>query len=93
MILTPDCVNGTFEALGGLFIFNSIRVLYNDKMVKGVSVLTMAFFMSWGLWNLYYYPSLDQWMSFTGGLVICVAQLIQVAMMVYYTHKNNVQHA
>lgn len=91
--MTPDWINGTFEALGGLFIFNHCRVLYKDKAVRGVSLLSTAFFMAWGIWNLYYYPFLDQWVSMFGGIVISTAQLTWIIMMVYYMRKNHVQHS
>ncbi len=81
----PDLINGLFEAVGGFLILNHARVLWNDKMVKGVSILSTAIFTSWGFWNLYYYPHLDQWLSFAGGLLIVAANTLWVTMMLYYT--------
>ena len=80
-----DTINGLFEVLGGVFILNHCRVLYNDKQVTGVSIISTLFFTLWGIWNLYFYPSLDQWVSFAGGIVITVANLLWVGMMVYYS--------
>lgn len=80
-----DLANAAFELAGGLFIFNHCRVLYHDKQVKGVSIVSTVFFSTWGLWNLYYYPSLDQWISFAGGIVITFANLLWIAMMLYYS--------
>jgi len=65
-------------------VFDHCRVLYRDKQVKGVSVLATSVFFSWGLWNLYYYPHLDQWLSFLGGLVIVAGNLLWLSMMFYY---------
>ncbi len=48
MTLTPDKVNGAFELLGGLFILNHCRVVFRDKAVAGVSVLSTIFFALWG---------------------------------------------
>ncbi len=79
-----DMMNGSFEMLGGFFILISIVKLRRDKRVKGVSWLTVAFFAVWGYWNLYYYPSLDQWWSFYGGVFIVTMNTIWVAMMMYY---------
>ena len=81
----PDLVNGGFEACGGVFVLNHCRVLHRDKQVKGVSKLSTAVFFAWGMWNLYYYPSLDQWLSFAGGLVIVSANCVWLAQMLWYT--------
>ena len=83
-----DLINAGFEAGGGLFILNHCRVLYKDKELKGVSIISTVFFSMWGAWNLYYYPSLDQWISFYGGLVITLANMLWVGMMIHYYNKN-----
>ena len=70
----PDLINGTFEASGSLFILRSIFLLHKQKLVRGVSLIHVAFFMAWGWWNLYYYPHLGQWLSFWGRLPDCVDQ-------------------
>lgn len=82
-----DIVNGLYEMLGGIMLWNNVRILYNQKKVKGVSVMTTAFFTTWGIWNLYYYPFLDQWWSFLGGLVIVFANVVWVSLAVKY--RNN----
>lgn len=73
--MIADLINGSFEILGGLFILNHCRVVLKDKRVAGVSVVSVAFFTAWGFWNLYYYPSLNQWWSFAGGCVVVAAKL------------------
>ena len=78
-------VNGIFELLAGIFVLNHCRVLYHDKIVRGASVLSTGFFFLWGIWHLYYYPHLDQWVSFAGGLLIVATNLLWVGMMIYYT--------
>lgn len=83
----PDLVNGLFELCGGLLLFRNCFVLHRDKMVRGVSWSVTAFFAAWGYWNLFYYPHLDQWMSFAGGVVIVTANSIWVVMAIYY-RKN-----
>jgi hypothetical protein len=80
----PDLVNGAFECLGGVLLFKNCWRLYQDKMVRGVYVPVTVFFMAWGFWNLFYYPHLDQWVSFTGGLVIVSANFLWVTMACYY---------
>jgi uncharacterized membrane protein YfcA len=83
-----DLVNGLFELLAGVFVLMHCRQLYKDKMVRGASVVATIFFTTWGFWNLYYYPSLEQWFSFVGGLGIVAANALWVGMMLYYIRKE-----
>lgn len=80
----PDIVNGLYELLAGGFVLLNVRQLLQDKQLKGVSVLATAFFFSWGVWNLYYYPHLEQWVSFVGGLSIVAANCWWLHLMLYY---------
>ena len=58
-------------------------------MVRGVSWMATTFFTSWGYWNLYYYPHLDQWWSFAGGVLIVVANTLWIGMMIYYIRQES----
>lgn len=80
----PDLINGAFELLGGVAILGHCRRLYVDKQVRGASWMATTFFTSWGFWNLYFYPHLDQWLSFAGGLMIVAANTLWISMMGYY---------
>jgi uncharacterized membrane protein YfcA len=88
-----DVVNGGFEFLAGFMVLLHCRQLYKDKIVKGVNLPATIFFTSWGFWNLYYYPSLDQWFSFFGGLGIVSANSLWVGMMIYYKRKEKREKA
>lgn len=79
-----DLINGAYEMLCGFAILLHVRTLYKDKKVHGVNWIATSFMASWGIWNLYYYPHLGQWMSFYGGLFIVVANAIWLGMMIYY---------
>lgn len=85
-----DFVNGSFEALGGLFVLNHCRILYGDKAVKGVSILSTVFFLSWGCWNIFFYPHLGLWWSFAGGVVLVMTNMLWSCLLVYYKwfHKS-----
>lgn len=85
----PDLVNGCFEASGGWFIYQSIKKLYRDKSVRGVSWKHVAFFSTWGYWNLFYYPHLDQWLSFAGGVGIVITNTIWLLQIAYYLGLEN----
>ena len=84
----PDIINGCFEGFGSAFIWLHIRQVLKDKKVAGVSIIATAFFFSWGIWNLYYYPQLGQWVSFLGGLLIVISNAIWVFLLMKYRHNK-----
>lgn len=84
MIIEPDLINSLFEGFAGLMVLNHCRVLHAEKMVRGVSVVSSFFFTAWGVWNVYYYPALNQPLSFYGGLFVVVANAVYVWMMIFY---------
>lgn len=86
--MSADITNGVFELLAAVFILNHCRVLYADKMTRGVSIVSTIFFFLWGLWNVYYYPSLDQVWSYRGGLCVVTANALWVALLLYYKRKE-----
>jgi len=81
--VTPDVVNGTFEVAGAAFLWRNVAVLLRDRVVRGVDWRVTGFFTAWGIWNLFYYPSLHQWCSFAGGCALVAAN----ATWVYYAIK------
>jgi len=86
--MTADLINGILELLAGLFVLNHCRAVLKDKAVKGVSIISVIFFTTWGFWNLYYYPSLNQWISFYGGIAIVTANTIWVVLLLYYRNEG-----
>jgi len=70
--------------LAGVFVLDHCRNVLKDKMVAGVSIVAVIFFTLWGFWNLYYYPHLDQWLSFYGGLFIVMANFLWVVLLIKY---------
>ena len=86
-IQVPDLINGLFEASGGLMNWTNVMALYRDKKVRGVNVWASVLFTAWGFWNLYYYPSLNQWASFFGGLVIVAGNTVWICLA--YKYRKN----
>ena len=84
----PDFTNGLFETLGGLFIWLNVYRTYQAKVVKGVSIITTIFMSAWGYWNLYYYPHLNQWLSFAGGIMIVLGNTAWLYSMIYYWPRD-----
>jgi uncharacterized membrane protein YfcA len=83
-MMIPDVVNGLFEFGGGVFILNHCRTLLKDKRVAGVSILSTVFFAMWGGWNIFYYRHLEQFASFSAGLLVLFANSLWIALMCYY---------
>lgn len=86
--MLPDHINGLFEFAGGALLLKNVRALIRDKKISGISWLPVLFFSTWGLWNLYYYPSLGQWWSFTGGLFVCSANWLWLILLAYYSFRR-----
>jgi len=74
--------------LGGIFLWLNVLRLYRDKLVRGWDWRVMVFFTVWGFWNLYYYPHLDQWLSFVAGAFIAVTNAVYLALALYYIRKE-----
>ena len=83
---TNDLINGLFESGGSIVIWLNVLKLYKDRVVKGVYYPIWIFYSWWGLWNLYYYPSLGQWISFTAGLAIVAGNIVWSIMAFYYMY-------
>ena len=86
----PDLINGGFELLSSVMILNHCRVLLRDKSVAGVSIMSTMFFVLWGGWNLWYYPHLEQMLSFYGGIAIMVANAVWVGLMFKYRRSGSI---
>ena len=86
--MIPDIVNGSLEFTGSIAMWYNAYQTYKDKGYSGVSAISAAFIVFWGFWNLYYYPHLDQWFSFTGGISIVAANICWLFLMVYYGRKT-----
>ena len=87
-MIIPDLINGSFEAGGSILLWRNVYQLYLDKQVKGVLGTTTAFFAAWGLWNLFYYYHLSQFMSWYGGMSLVTANVVWVGQFIYYYRKN-----
>lgn len=83
----PDLINGLFEFFGSIAMWYNVLAIYRDKKFSGVRMGPYIFFTSWGIWNLYYYPHLNQWISFAAGCSIGWANVAYVCLMIKY-RKN-----
>lgn len=83
-----DLINGYFELAGAVFVLFSIRKLWRDRQVRGVSWAMVAFFTAWGWWNLYFYPAMSCWFSFTGGAVLVLANSVYLGGLIYWSRPR-----
>lgn len=82
-----DYINAAFEAAAGVFVLNHCRVLLRDRETRGVSIVSTAFFMVWGFWNVFYYPTLQQPFSAAAGVFVAVANAIYIGLMVHFKRE------
>ena len=84
-----DLANALFEAGGSIFILNHARVLFQQKLVRGVSMLSVFFFSCWGVFNIFYYSHLEQQFSWYAGIAVLIANSIYLSMLFHYRKKEN----
>lgn len=85
--MSADVVNGIFEFVGSGFTWANVWKVKTDRGYAGIYLPGVIFFMSWGVWNLFYYPSLGQWWSFHGGLSLVLANVMWIVMMWRFGRK------
>lgn len=84
-----DLINGSFEVLAGLLQIANIVQIYKDKSVKGVTIYPLLLFTVWGLFNLiFFYPTLQLWLSWMGGSIIIVTNVIWIILYFKYKKDN-----
>lgn len=79
--MTPDIVNGCFELVGAYFTWANFRAYHRVRKLQGVYWPTTGFFTAWGVWNLFYYPSIGQPLSFLGGCVLMLGNAAWIGLV------------
>ena len=83
-----DVINSVFILGGSVVLFINVYKLYQDKSVKGVSLIPAVFFGAWGFWNIYWFHHLQQPMSFYGSFLMLAANLWWTGLALYYRSKE-----
>jgi len=81
----PDLINAIFQCSGTFFVILNIMKISKDKKVKGISWLSASFFTFWGIWNLYYFPLLNQTFSGFASLGMAISNMIYTIQLIYYS--------
>jgi hypothetical protein len=79
-----DNINAIFVAISGILILLSAVKVAKNKSAAGVSPLTVAFFVAFGVWNLWFYSSLNQVGSMAAQTVNCTANIAWLALILIY---------
>ncbi len=88
-----DAVNSLFQLGGSFAVIWTAIILFDAKEIRGVSVASTVFMALWGFWNLYYYPSLEQWFSFAAAVVMAAANTVRVIGMIWFTIHPGGKHS
>lgn len=83
-----DMANAFFEGAGSIFVLNHARVLSQHKLVRGVSLLSVAFFSLWGVFNMFYYSHLGQNFSWYAGICVLIANTFYLSLIIHYRRKE-----
>ena len=86
-MINPDIINGLFELVGSYFTWMNAWVLWRASVIAGVYWQTTLFFTLWGVWNLIYYPMLDQWFSFYAGVLLVLGNVVWVGLVLKYKER------
>lgn len=84
----PDLVTCLFEVGAAAAQLLNVRALLRDRTVRGISLTSTAFFNVWGLWNLYYYLHLGQWMAWSGGLLLTFINLVWLGLALRFSREG-----
>lgn len=85
LILTPDIINGIFEIVATILMGINVLKLYKEKSIKGIYWPVQGFFTGWGIFNLFYFNSLNQKFSFIVGIFLSLVSIAWTLMAAYYS--------
>jgi len=85
--LTSDIINGLYELLASIFLSLNIYATYKAKKSVGINILSIIFFSSWGMYNLFFYHINHLCYSFYGGIAMVTVNLTWIFFILKY--RNN----
>ena len=81
-----DLINASFELFGGVAILMSANKCYQNKSADGISWVMTAFFFIWGIFNLFFYPSLGQNLSFYAAVFMVACNIAYTSLIIKYSY-------
>lgn len=85
--MTGDLVNSLFVVTAIVVNISSIRKLYLDKEVKGVSVLPQFYYLIWSFWHIYFYQVNKGFLSFLGEIGMAIVIGVWIIQWIYYKRR------
>lgn len=82
-----DLINALFEMGGATAVGFSVLRALKEREIVGVSGAHVMFFMMWGMWNLFYYPNLDQYLSFSAGVLLTIVNTAYAVLWLAYRRR------
>jgi hypothetical protein len=77
-----DAINCFFEIVGGLMLWlNVVEIMKSGRKLDFINLMIILFFVAWGLWDMVYYWSLNQWVSFWGILIMVLGDFALLAFL------------
>jgi len=73
-----DLVNSAFVLGGAGYACANAAKLQKDKQVQGIFISSTLFFTLWAFWGIYYYWSLNQWISLYCNIIMAIADGVWV---------------
>jgi hypothetical protein len=86
--MSADHVNAAFEVAGSIATWATFAAIIKDKGYAGMRLPLVAFFTTWGLWNLYFYTHLFLPISLYASIVLTAGNIAVMGAMVYYGRKR-----
>lgn len=86
-----DAINACFELVGAVLTWRNVLQLWRDREVKGVYWPATALWAAWGIWNCFFYPSLEQWFSAVAGAFLALGNATWVAMVLIMRRPPRLQ--
>jgi len=87
--MSVDTINAVFELGGAALLTTNIRQLIRDKKVAGVSIIPTSWFSLWGGWNLIYYSTLGQTLSWIAGIAVFMLNTFWVMLAMHYKYSRS----
>jgi len=84
--MSNDFINSSFMFLSSFVNCLNIIKIIKDKTVQGVDWRATVFFVLWGVWDFYYFPTLNQWWSFIGSFAMTIVNLVWLSLVLYYSY-------
>lgn len=85
--MTPDLINGAFEAVGGICSWLTVSRYLKERKVSGIFWPAAFYYSTWGIWNLFYYPALHQPISFVCGVFLSSGTVTWLLLVIRDKYK------